>query len=274
MHFESIPAANYALPDLIQFLNQGFEDYIIPVQFNTNTFLNMVRKDGIDLSASCVLIREDQPSGLALLARRGWTSRLAAMGIAKDARNQGAGSWFMEELLRQARQRDDREMVLEVIEQNAPAVRLYQKYGFQTVRRLIGLVRRQAEENGKGDLHEMDLRELSRLITQHGFPDLPWQISSESIAQMNPPARGYHNERAYIAVSNPAAEHVAIWSLLVEPEVRGNGHGAGLIRRLIAHHPGKTWHVPAVFPESIGSVFEEAGFEREELSQWQMRLPL
>jgi hypothetical protein len=108
----------------------------------------------------------------------------------------------------------------------------------------------------------------------HGLPDLPWQLSGESLAQLNPPARGYRRGQALVAISNPEVEHVVIWSLLVEPDGRGNDSGAQLLKDLMARHPGKTWHVPAILPEELGTVFERAGFEREDLSQWQMRLIL
>jgi hypothetical protein len=42
----------------------------------------------------------------------------------------------------------------------------------------------------------------------------------------------------------------------------------------MAHYAGKTWHVPAIWPEEFGPLFERAGFQREELSQWQMKLSL
>jgi len=61
---------------------------------------------------------------------------------------------------------------------------------------------------------------------------------------------------------------------LVEPEARGNHLGVDMLKSVIANHAGKTWHVPAIFPEEFGKIFERAGFEREELSQWQMRLEL
>jgi GNAT superfamily N-acetyltransferase len=105
MDFDTVTASNFPLPDLVRFLNQGFEGYFIPIQIQIVDFLDMLRKDGIDLTASRVLITDDQPCGIALIARRGWTSRLAAMGIAKERRGQGAGSWFMEHLIEQARQR-------------------------------------------------------------------------------------------------------------------------------------------------------------------------
>ena len=167
-------------------------------------------------------------------------------------------------------------MVLEVIEQNEPAVKLYRKAGFQAVRRLVGFTRRDAgaEEAGSSVLHKIELREMGRLVSQSGLPDLPWQLSGESIAQMNSLACAYRKGPAYLAVSNIEAEQVVIWSLLVEREARGNGLGTDLLKSAIANFAGRTWHVPAIFPEEFGKVFERAGFEREELSQWQMRLSL
>jgi ribosomal protein S18 acetylase RimI-like enzyme len=276
LNFAILPAARYPLPDLVQFLNRGFEDYVVPIRFDPVTFANMQRKDDIDLRLSRVLIVDGQPCGIALIAPRPArrASRLAAMGIAREIRGKGAGTWLMEQLIGEARQRGEGEMVLEVIEQNEPAVRLYRKHGFQTVRRLVGLSRKDARENERGDLQKIDLGELGRLISQHGLPDLPWQLSGETISNMEPPVCAYRQGPAYLAISSPEAEHVAIWSLLVEPQWRGRGLGSRLLRQVIAEHADKTWHIPALLPEELGRTFEKAGFERGELSQWQMRLSL
>jgi ribosomal protein S18 acetylase RimI-like enzyme len=278
MDFDIVPASNYSLPDLVQLLNRGFEEYFISIRFTTEIFSNMLRKDSIDLADSRVLIADEQACGIALIARRHalHTSRLAAMGIARETRGKGAGSWFMKELVHNACERGDREMVLEVIEQNEHAVKLYRNYGFETVRRLVGYIHRgkDEQETEKVDLHEIDLREMGRLIAQHGLADLPWQLSGESIPQMNPPPRAFQDDQAYIVISNPEAEHVVIWSLLVEPEARGKGLGTKILRRALATWAGKTWHIPALCPEEFGSVFERAGFEKEKLSQWQMKLNL
>ncbi len=276
MNLGAVPASDYPLSDLAKLVNRGFEAYFVPIQFNPTTLLNMIHKDGIDLAASRVLMADEQPCGIALIARREalHASRLAAMGIAREARGKGAGSWFMNVLICEARQRKDREMELEVIEQNESAVRLYRKYGFQEVRRLVGFIRKGVREKGENSLCKIDLQEMGRLISQHGLPDLPWQLSGECIARLNPPAYAYRKGPAYVAVSNIEAEHVVIWSLLVERQARGEGLGAGILQRLIANRAGRTWHVPAVLPEELGKVFERAGFEKEELSQWQMRLSL
>lgn len=274
MNFDLQPASDQPLPDLVQTLNRGFEEYLVPIHLNSSQFLNMVRKDSIDLTASRVLLVDGIPEGVALIARRGWISRLAAMGISTGMRGKGAGSWLMEKLIRQARERGDREMVLEVIEQNDAAVRLYQKFGFQTMRRLVGFIRREAIELEEHELNEMDLRELGALISQFGMRDLPWQLSGETIAQMTPPVRAYRNSHSYVAVSNPDADHVVVWSVLVEPQSRGKHLGAQILKQVIAKFTGRTWHIPAIYPEELSGVFERAGFELEHLSQWQMCLSL
>jgi ribosomal protein S18 acetylase RimI-like enzyme len=278
MDFSIVLASNYSLPELVKLLNRGFEDYFIHIQFTTEMFSNMLRKDGIDLGDSRVLIVDDQACGIALIACRRTlrTSRLAAMGIAKQIRGKGAGSWFMKQLIADACTRGDREMVLEVIEQNEPAVKLYRKYGFENVRRLVGYSHRsrEAQPSQKNDLKEFDLHEMGRLISQQGLSDLPWQLSGDSITQSNPPLHAVQHGPAYIVLTNPEGEHVVIWSLLVEPQARGKGRGAAMLRRVLAHYPGKMWHIPALCPEEFGKVFERAGFEKEKLSQWQMKVDL
>lgn len=274
MRFDLTPASDHLLPDLVQTLNRGFEEYAVPIHLNVPQFLAMVHKDSIDLTASRVLSVDDKPEGVALIARRGWVSRLAAMGVSKEFRNHGAGSWLMEKLIQLARERGDRAMTLEVIEQNESAVHLYEKFGFQTMRRLVGLIRREAIELEPEELTEIDLREMGARVSQFGLRDLPWQLSGETIAQMTLPVRAYRSGEAYVAVSNPEADHVVIWSVLVEPDARGRSLGAQVVRQVIAKFTGRTWHVPAIYPEEISAVFERASFEREPLSQWQMCLSL
>ena len=278
MKFSTAPASRYSLSELVDVLNRGFEEYLIPIHFNADMFSNMLHKDGIDLVDSRVLIADGQACGIALIACRRslHTSRVAAMGIAKETRGKRAGSWLMKTLIDDACNRGDREMVLEVIEQNEPAVKLYRNCGFESVRRLVGYIRKnKGVEKSKGSaLYGIDLHEISQLISAYGLPDLPWQLSGESISQMNPPPFAFRKESAYIVISNPEAEHVVIWSLLVEPEARGNGLGTKLLKQMMSQFAGKTWHVPALFPEELGAVFENAGFEKEQLSQWQMRLNL
>jgi GNAT superfamily N-acetyltransferase len=268
------PADTYSISALADLLTHGFEDYLIPIQINETAFLTMMRRDSIDLSTSRVLLTENGPIGVALIARRGWTSRLAAMGIVKNARNGGTGTWAMERLIEEARARGDKEMVLEVIEQNTAGVKLYQKVGFKTVRRLVGYKLENPQSDSKDELREVDIRELARLVTYHGLKDLPWQLSGVTISHFTPPARAFRLSDAYCLISNPEAEHVAISSVLVKTGSRGAGLSPVLMRALFARFPNKTWHVSPIYPEEMSFIFEQVGMKREEISQWQMSLKL
>ena len=269
------PALTYDLPEVVELMNRGFADYFVKIELNVAAFLGMVRHDGVDLAASRVVLRDGQSAGVALIARRGWTSRLAGMAIVPEARGCGVGRWLMDQLIAEARTRGERAMVLEVIEGNTAAVRLYETCGFRVLRRLVSYVMPGAEAAvAEGSLQEIDLRELARLVVVCGLPDLPWQISGETLVQMGPPNRAYQMGDAYVAISNPDAPHIALRTVLVRPEGRRQGQATHLLRAVMAAYPGKTWHVPAFCPQEFGPLFEGLGFEREPLAQLQMALDL
>ena len=96
------------------------------------------RTENLDPFASRLYLRNDSPAGIVMIARRGWTSRLAAMAIAPSFRGRGLGQHLMRIAIREAKDRGDRSMILEVFEQNPAAVALYKKVGFRPIRRLIG----------------------------------------------------------------------------------------------------------------------------------------
>ena len=261
-------------------MTRSFEGYFVPVNITDVILLTMLRRDGVDLTSSRVILKDGVPSGLALIARRGWTSRLAAMGIVSSARNGGTGTWAMGQLIAEAQTRGEKEMLLEVIEQNTAGVKLYEKVGFTKVRRLVGyrLENPQVTEDGganaQDELQEIDIRELARVVAYHGLTNLPWQLSGPTIAHHTPPSRAYRLNDAYCLISNPEATDVSISSVLVKARSRGAGLSGVMMRALFARFPNKIWHVSPIFPEEMGVIFEQVGMTREALSQWQMSLKL
>lgn len=264
------PAHEYPIPFLADLMTRSFEGYFVPINITDTVMHTMLRRDGIDLTSSRVLMKDDEPVGLALIARRGWTSRLAAMGITMNARNGGAGTRAMERLIEEAKARGDKEMLLEVIEQNTAGVKLYEKVGFTKIRRLVGYKLENPQVESDEELEEIDIRDLARTVAYHGLKDLPWQLSGTTIMQHTPPSRAFRINDAYCLITNPEATDIAISSVLVKTRSRGAGLSAVLLRALFAKFPGKVWHVSPIYPEEMGFIFEHVGMERESLSQWQM----
>jgi ribosomal protein S18 acetylase RimI-like enzyme len=268
------PANEFTIPFLANLMTRSFEGYFVPVNITDIILLTMLRRDGVDLTASRVIMKDNEPSGLALIARRGWTSRLAAMGIVSTARNGGTGTWAMQQLVAEAQTRGEKEMLLEVIEQNTAGVKLYEKIGFTKVRRLVGYRLENPQVESNDELKEIDICELAREVSYHGLANLPWQLSGTTITHHTPPSRAFRLNDAYCLISNPDPTDVSISSVLVKTDSRGTGQSGVLMRALFARFPNKVWHVSPIFPEEMGVIFEQVGMTRETLSQWQMSLIL
>ncbi|HEY3756095.1 MAG TPA: GNAT family N-acetyltransferase [Opitutaceae bacterium] len=258
-----------ATADLVM---RSMADYIVSIQFDEERLALMARIDAIDFAASRVLLWNDQPAGVALIARRGWTSRMALLALLPEARKQGLGSAFVRQLQREARERGDRRMVLEVIEQNGPAVRLYDRCGFRRGRRLLGFRAEPIGSRGETRLHEIDLREVAANVSRHPlFHDLPWQVSAETIGQLTPPNRGYGQNGAWAAAASPAGPVVRVRALAVSGEdLEAQAAAIAMLRGIRATYPSYPVEMIALWPEEGEAVWLAAGFKRNELSQFQL----
>lgn len=271
MAFQYPSVLDFGLEPAAQVFTRGFSDYFVPIASTPAILLGMARADSVDLTVSRIAVLDGQPVAAALIARRGWTSRLAGMAVVPEARKSGVGKALMAHLLAEATARGERSMVLEVIEQNAPAVRLYEGCGFQKIRRLTGHAGRpEVATNAATALEEIDPRSLAAIVSEHGLPDLPWQISPETIAHATPPAVAFRFGASAVLLTNPAAEVIGIRALVTHREQRGRGSSLALLRAVMARYPGKEWRASAIFPEEMGEAFTAAGLTRTPLSQWQM----
>lgn len=264
-------ALDFGLEPTAQVFTRGFSDYFVPIASSPAILLGMARADSVDLTASRVAVLDGVAVAAALIARRGWTSRLAGMAVVPEARKSGVGKALMAQLLAEAKARSEHAMALEVIEQNAPAVRLYEGCGFQKIRRLTGYAGRpEIPPGASAELEEIDARELAALVSEHGLPDLPWQLSPETIAHATPPSTAFRFGASAVLVTNPAADVMGIRALVTRREHRGRGSSLALLRAVMARYPGKEWRASAIFPEEMGEAFTAAGLVRTPLSQWQM----
>lgn len=249
-------------------LTRGFADYYVAIPFSSAALLQLARTDSVDFAASRIVLRDGTPAGAALIARRGWTSRLAGMSLLPDARRQGIGRALVMHLLAEAKARGERAMVLEVIEQNEPAVRLYENCGFRKVRRLVGYAAEPAPEPAEApSLEEIDLRAMAAFIVRD---DLPWQVSAENVANLTPPSRAFRLSGAVVAITPTASGDIAVRAVAESKSAPDTRAAAELLSALRRKFPGRRCEIKAVWPEELGEIFSAAGFTRTALTQWQM----
>jgi len=272
MKVEYTPIAEFGPGPAAEVLTRAFADYLVKIPFTEAMLRQMEPVDSVDLAASPVLLLDGEPVGAALIARRKAVSRLAGMALVPAARRRGLGRALMERLIVEARTRGDQRMVLEVIEQNTAAVRLYEEVGFARKRRLVGFVGpAPAGLVPVPELAPASLREVAAAVARlDAAMDWPWQISGETIAQLPPPACGYTLDGAWVAVVNPAGPTAGFRALAVEGAGETDGRAGRLLRAVMARHPVKEWRMSALWPEELAGWFAGSGLGRHELTQWQM----
>jgi ribosomal protein S18 acetylase RimI-like enzyme len=274
------PVADCTAVEVADAVTRSFEGYLVPLRFTPEAYERRFRAENLDPYASRLYFREGSLAGVMLVSRRGWTRRISAMGFVPAARKQGLGRWALGEVIAEARSQGERAVVLEVIEQNTPAVALYDKVGFVTQRRLVGYrlgSNRWAPVMGSASadtLVEIDPLELARVVAREGEPDLPWMLAAETLSAAAPPARAYRlDDRAFVLLSDPAAERLSVAALVVPRAHRRQGWGARLLHALAAAFPGRPILISPIVPEDLApGFFARLGWERQELSQLEMRL--
>ena len=260
-------------------MTRCFEGYLAgPVEVDARAYERRFRAEHLDPFASRLYLRDGRPVGILLVARRGWTGRIAAMGVAPEARRRGLGRRAMAEAIGDAGSRGDRAMVLEVFEQNGPARSLYAGLGFRARRRLVGYGKgRSTAAPGTDDvISELDPLELARVVAREGEPDLPWLLSAEALSAATSPARAYHlHRRAYALVDDAGGETLVLRALVVPRANRRRGWGSRLLCALGATFPERAWYVPEIVPEDLAHpFFLGLGWDPSPLAQLEMRLEL
>jgi ribosomal protein S18 acetylase RimI-like enzyme len=124
-------------------LSDAFTDYPIKMTWSAETLRTMFEGEDVVAQACRVAVGEGgRVLGAGLAALRGERGRVAAMGVARQAHRSGIGRALGEALLAALRLAGAREVVLEALTTNAPALALYEgPLGFTRRRRLVGFTR-------------------------------------------------------------------------------------------------------------------------------------
>ena len=117
-----VPADRFSLAELAALFDAGYEGYLVPVHIDEALLQTMVDLWDIDLSRSRVV----EGAGICNLGVRGERGWIGGVGVVTAERRKGIGRALMEAVLEVA----PPTVTLEVIEQNVPALRLYEDLGF------------------------------------------------------------------------------------------------------------------------------------------------
>jgi GNAT superfamily N-acetyltransferase len=81
-------------------LTRPFEGYVVPVDVSARGYEQRSRPENVDPFSSYVYVREKRPVAIILIARRGWTSRVAAMAVVPEERGRGFGKSLVHRISR------------------------------------------------------------------------------------------------------------------------------------------------------------------------------
>ena len=101
-------ALGFSTAQLARALNRGFEGYVVPLRVTPAVFDERFRQVGLARDRSLVAVQRGVPVGVQLMAARGWTSYVAAMGVAPALRGSGLARRMMERAIADSRARGAR----------------------------------------------------------------------------------------------------------------------------------------------------------------------
>jgi ribosomal protein S18 acetylase RimI-like enzyme len=126
------PAAAFGGATRAALFEAGYAGYVVPVHMDAATLETITAAWDVDLDRSRVALRDGVPVGFVYLGVRGDRSWIGGLGVVESERRRGTGRALMEAALAEA----PGDVLLEVIDSNEPAIRLYEELGFERVRRL------------------------------------------------------------------------------------------------------------------------------------------
>ncbi|RTQ52518.1 GNAT family N-acetyltransferase [Hymenobacter gummosus] len=274
----SRPVLDCSAAEQAEAMNRSFEQYIVPLRFDVAAFQRRFRGENLDPVASRLWYCDGELVGVVLISRRGWTSRVAAMGLVVEARGQGLGKPMLQTAVDEARSRGDRSIMLEVFTNNPAAIRLYERLGFGITRTLSGFQRPAAPAPAAADeLQETDPLAVARRIAQHGDEALPWMLAPETLAATTAPyvqAWQLPGGQAH-ALVRPEADKTVLLGLVVPAPLRRQGWGRRMVRALEARYADQLLLMPCLLPLGAGQeLLKHCGWQPMGLELYEMERPL
>ena len=212
---------------------EAFSDYVVPMRPSLAQFEAMLCQRSFDPSLTSVALEDGKPVALWLIGRRENAGYLISSGTLPAWRGKGLAQALAgrsEALLKQA---NVASLQLEVISTNAPAIRVYEKLGFQVTRDLQCYAWADAPEDSRRAHEVTEKNWLALQPAVSNFRDWrpSWQNTDEAVARLGDRlvclAVETAGETAGYTVVEP--ETGTLFQIAVNPRYRYKGIGTALI---------------------------------------------
>ncbi len=245
-------------PQIYSTFLEAFSDYAIDMSYMTEEItFNRAIKNGIDFSLSVGAFDEERLVGYTLLGVDRWKDTTAAFdittGIIKPFRGKGIARGMFDHALPGLKNRGVELFVLEVLQENDPAVKAYTRTGFSVKREFDCYhadVKRLAGAAGMDEDIDIAIAGKDVLAGFEGSLDWrpSWENSFDSIRRIPDDVVVFVADAgkgpAALLVYYPAINW--IMTVAVMREYRRKGTGTALMRRLAGTIGGKTEKVRMV----------------------------
>jgi len=273
-------------PAIHRAMQEAFADYALDMSYMTEEVLrHRAAKNGVALDSSVGAFSGGRLVGLTLVGTGPWQGEPAAFdagtGIVPAHRGHGLAGRMFDFALPELRRRGTKRFLLEVLQDNEPAVRAYQKAGFRVTRpfdcwEFAGPSA--APPDRALDVRGVMAGQLDEFAAERDWPP-SWENSFEAIRRV--PER-MHLLGAFdgagclgMLAYNPVLRW--IMAILVKRPHRQRGAGTALLGALLGMVPpgGRPIRMNNVDPsdEGMGSLLQKSGF-RKFTAQYEMEFLL
>jgi len=170
---------------------RGFEGYFVPMQMSLDAFVARLGNEGLSTELSVVMFDEDIPIGIVLQGIREVDGQKIAWnggtGIIPEYRGKKLGTILMEKALELLKQQSVSVATLEALTVNHPAIKLYEKIGYEVIDTLHFWEADGVLPFDEDVASEFSLKRIPALQAANAgiFPTLvPWQVDPSVIPKV------------------------------------------------------------------------------------------
>lgn len=175
--------------ELTTAFNSAFSDYVVPINFTEQQLKNLLIQRHVDITRSLGVFSNEVMIGFTVNGFGMWnrieTVYNAGTGVIPSFRGQHIAEKMLEFIIPHFQKQGIKQYLLEVVTNNEKAFKLYEKLGFETIRKVLLMKSEnvfEAKLSYPAGCNIYELEELDRnLLTSFRDGEPTWQNSVESI---------------------------------------------------------------------------------------------